>query len=36
MYFANNLRLIFITVTTIIIGGICIVKIGSVDLHACP
>ena len=33
MGYAENLRLLFVVITMLIIGGISIVKIGVVDLH---
>ena len=34
MDYTNSLRNMFIGLTIIVIGGICMVKIGTVDLHA--
>ena len=34
MYYSDNIKSFFISVTIILIGGICFIKMGTVDLHA--
>ncbi len=34
MGYSDNLRLLFIVVTMLVIGTTCIVKIGAIDMHA--
>ena len=34
MDYTNNLRSLFIVITILIIGPICIYKVGAIDLHA--
>ena len=33
MYYADNIRQIFIAVTIIVLGSICMIRIGTVDMH---
>ena len=34
MYYSNNIKNFFIAVTIIVLGTICIIKIGSIDMHS--
>jgi len=34
MYFTNNIRKIFVSLTILILGTICILRIGAIDMHA--
>ena len=34
MFFAENIKNFFIAVTILVLGSICIIRIGSIDMHA--
>ena len=34
MYYSDNIRNFFIVITILVIGTICFVKIGTIDMHA--